>query len=324
MHTSKEHATVLSRMRATCTITIVGAITRSQTQRARTKNEDQSPEAPAPKKVKHMIQPFRPKKTHKLNAVSPAATVNAYLKALKEAYPNIRVALKEVCSKNAKQNKWEELGEKKEDFGMTSSVVKEANGRGFICLVATPDTGVYEKSHATKNAPSDWSPERREQYVEAQASTHVRPHGPTLIGTLDFLEYALEALGGDQIVTMPTMAVLFTKDGLKTRTRTIKKKSDTHSLLLRYKWLEREPPYLWVKYLCQQLKDNRFGIDVVTTGGGGNTTSGRSYQRPEDWVNGLILSKYIPNTLSKEGVLAFTYQSINERFSALISKAYDD
>ncbi|KAK5233273.1 hypothetical protein LTR47_005770 [Exophiala xenobiotica] len=209
----------------------MGAITRSQTQRARTKNEDQSPEAPSQETVTHMIQPFRPKKTHKLNGESSAATVNAYLKALKEAYSKIRVAPKEVCSKDARQNKWEELGEEKNDFGMASSVVKGAKGRGFMCLVATPDTGVYEKSHATKNAPSDWSPERREQYVEAQASTHVQPHGPTLIGTLDFLEYALEALGGDQIVTMPTMAVLFTKDGLKTRTRTIKKKSDTHSLL---------------------------------------------------------------------------------------------
>jgi hypothetical protein len=29
-------------------------------------------------------------------------------------------------------------------------------------------------------------------------------------------------------------------------------------------------------------------------------------------VSVLILSKYIPNTLSKEGVLAFTYQSINQ------------
>jgi hypothetical protein len=42
-----------------------------------------------------------------------------------------------------------------------------------------------------------------------------------------------------------------------------------------------------VKYLWQQLKDNRFGIDVVTTGGGGNTTSGRSYERPEEWVSFL-------------------------------------
>ncbi|KAK5304966.1 hypothetical protein LTR99_004032 [Exophiala xenobiotica] len=263
----------------------MGAITRSQTQRARTKNEDQSPDAPAPKKVKHMIQPFRSKKTHKLNAVSPAATVNAYLKALKEAYPNIRVAPKEVCSMNAKQNKWEELGEEKNDFGMASSVVEGAKGRGFMCLVATPDTGVYEKSHATKNAPSDWSPDRREQYVEAQASTHVQPHGPTLIGTLDFLEYALEALGGDQIVTMPTMAVLFTKDGLKTRTRTIKKKSDTHSLLLRYKWLESN--VLIVTLEINDSGSNRAVlmeyIDVVTTGGGGNTTSGRSYERLEDW-----------------------------------------
>ncbi|KAK5280234.1 hypothetical protein LTR40_006643 [Exophiala xenobiotica] len=246
----------------------MGAITRSQTQRARTKNEDQSPEAPSQETVTHMIQPFRPKKTHKLNGESSAATVNAYLKALKEAYSKIRVAPKEVCSKDARQNKWEELGEEKNDFGMASSVVKGAKGRGFMCLVATPDTGVYEKSHATKNAPSDWSPERREQYVEAQASTHVQPHGPTLIGTLDFLEYALEALGGDQIVTMPTMAVLFTKD--VAREGAALSVGDFTGI--------RQ-----VKYLCQQLKDNRFGIDVVTTGGGGNTTSGRSYERLEDW-----------------------------------------
>ncbi|KAK7897250.1 hypothetical protein LTR67_005139 [Exophiala xenobiotica] len=272
---------------------------------------------------------------------------------------------------------------------MASSVVKGAKGRGFMCLVATPDTGVYEKSHATKNAPSDWSPERREQYVEAQASTHVQPHGPTLIGTLDFLEYALEALGGDQIVTMPTMAVLFTKDGLKTRTRTIKKKSDTHSLLLRYKWLESNvlivtleiddsgsqvslaaaegqpirdrrgpwsrPGVTATQHLAGRTRDPRTGVSFLhhiaqeerSRGQEGRNESFPSYtfvavrdeqaqaaipaegQRginKDDYeiqillvkdeqvdvasVSVLILSKYIPNTLSKEGVLAFTYQSI--------------
>jgi hypothetical protein len=172
MHTAKEHATVLSRMRGTCTITIMGAITRSQTRRARTNNEDQSLDAPSQETVTHAIRPFCPKETHVLDGESPATTVNAYLKALNEAYTKIRVAPKEVCSKNARQNKWEELGDKKEDFGMASSVVKGAKGRGFMCLVATPDTGVYEKSHAAKNAPSDWSPERREQYVATARTDH--------------------------------------------------------------------------------------------------------------------------------------------------------
>ncbi|KAJ9501761.1 hypothetical protein H2202_002723 [Exophiala xenobiotica] len=370
----------------------MGAITRSQTQRARTKNEDQSPDAPAPKKVKHMIQPFRPKKTHKLNAVSPAATVNAYLKALKEAYSKLRVAPKKVCCKDARQNKWEELGEEKNDFGMASSVAKGAKGRGFMCLVATPDTGVYENSHATKIAPSDWSPERREQYVEAQASTHVQPHSPTLICTLDFLEYALEALGGDQIVTMPTMAVLFTKDGLKTRTRTIKKKSDTHSLFLRYKWLESNVLIITLEIDAaegQPIRDRRghdrgwrqhniwtvvretrgLGVSFLhhtareerSRGQEGRNECLPSYafvavrdeesqaaipaegQRginKDDYeiqillvkdehieiaaVNVLILSKHVPDNLSKESVLEFIFRSINERFSPLISKASDD
>jgi hypothetical protein len=143
MHTSKEHATVLSSMRGTCTITIMVAVTRSQTQRAKITDEDRSLDAPPQESVTHLIRPFCPEETHVLDGDSPPQTVNAYLEALNEAYTKIRVAPKEVCSKNDKQNKWEELGDNKEYFGMSSSVVKGAKAGGFMCLVASPVTGAF-------------------------------------------------------------------------------------------------------------------------------------------------------------------------------------
>jgi hypothetical protein len=40
-------------------------------------------------------------------------------------------------------------------------------------------------------------------------------------------------------------------------------------------------------------------------------------------VSVLIMSKYIPNNMSKEGIWEFIYQSVNQSFLELIRKVYN-
>jgi hypothetical protein len=67
------------------------------------------------------------------------------------------VTLKEVYSKDADQNKWENLGDNKIDFNIASNIVKSAKAISFIYLVVTLETKVYKKSYAAKNLSLDYS-----------------------------------------------------------------------------------------------------------------------------------------------------------------------